>query len=159
MKRYFIVLFKLLILMIILPGCLYNELTPPDICGIYTGTREYKHFKNELLTVDIQTVDEDGISGIVSYENDTSFYSCRFTGEWSENDDSVDIYFRETEVLTRINFYSAPICRYNAEIRGGDIKGTFSYSSRTYSFSAEKQISEVVLINETGNNNISKMEE
>jgi hypothetical protein len=155
MKRYLVILINLFVPIILLPGCLYEELTPPDICGIYTGTREYKHFKNELLIIDIQTVDEDGISGIVSYENDTSFYSCRFTGEWSENDNSVDIYFRETEVLTRINFYSAPLCRYNAEIRGGNINGTFSYSNRTYNFSAEKQISEVVLTPDTGTNNIT----
>jgi len=152
MRRYIHIPIKLLLPLLLLTGCLYEESRPPDICGIYTGTRDYTHFKDEVLVLDIQTVKEKGITGIISYENDTSFYSCKFKGEWHEDDSSVEIFFDEIEVITRINFYSAPICSYSAVINKGDMNGTFSYSNRIYGFSAAKQITEVVSNNDTENN-------
>ncbi len=127
-----------------LTGCLYEYMMPPDICGIYKGTRTLKYFPGEVVILDIQEVNEKGISGTMSYVSDTSLYSVSFEGEWRESDSSVDIHFTEKTVLARINYTVAPLCSYRASISSGFLDGTYTISNRTYDFSARRQTSEAI---------------
>lgn len=144
MKRrlFFMIIFIAQVIM--LTGCLYEDMMPPDICGIYKGTRTLKYFPGEMVILDIQEINEKGISGIMSYVNDTSLYSVSFEGEWCESDSAVDIYFTEKTVLARINYTVAPLYSYRASISSGFLDGTYKISNRTYDFTARKQTSETI---------------
>lgn len=144
MKHRLFVMIIFVVQVAMLTGCLYEDMMPPDICGIYKGTRTLKYFPGEVVILDIQEVNEKGISGTMSYASDTSLYSVSFEGEWRESDSSVDIHFTEKAVLARINYTVAPLYSYRASISSGFLDGTYKISNRTYDFTAKRQTSEAI---------------
>jgi hypothetical protein len=120
---------QILILLVItaLSGCGGDEVPPPDICGIYTGTRSYNTLSGETMIIDIQSIDNEGLSGVITFSNGTQEYSCSFTGQWQENDSDTDIYFDEVRIIERINYPGyASLYSYQAVVDSDEISGTMS---------------------------------
>jgi len=111
--------------------CMIEDLGLPDVLGLYSGTRTYRYFNPETFSIEVKSIDENGISGVTTYKNDTQRYMCSFSGEWSEESGGVNITFCEDEVLEKSNYNSRTLMCVKGSITGEQMSGTVYFYSRS----------------------------